>query len=198
MDVLRPALRCRQDQNGRSWASSWRETLEALLGEIPRDVCSRVASISIDGTSATTLIIDRYLRPPKTDTYLYAYRNSIFVFLIEVVFARRSATGELLWRPLLYNESCPEALERVAAMAPENHTVRSGSSTLCKLVAWWDAYDQNKETAVLLHQADWLLWLLHGRLGVTDYNNALKVAGIHLLITSHSKLRLIVLHKTSR
>ncbi|KAL8060342.1 hypothetical protein ABFX02_02G018700 [Erythranthe guttata] len=29
--------------------------------------------------------------------------------------------------------------------------------------------------AVLLHQADWLLWLLHGNLGVSDYNNALKV-----------------------
>ncbi|KAL7156567.1 hypothetical protein ABFS83_02G018500 [Erythranthe nasuta] len=29
--------------------------------------------------------------------------------------------------------------------------------------------------AVLLHQADWLLWLLHGKLGVSDYNNALKV-----------------------
>ncbi|CAA6663317.1 unnamed protein product [Spirodela intermedia] len=123
---------------------SWRETLEALLGEIPREICSHVASISIDGTSATTLIID-------------------------------SATGELLSRPLLYNESCPEALERVAAIAPENHTVCSGSSTLCKLVAWWDTHDQNKETAILLHQADWLLWLLHGKLGVTDYNNALKV-----------------------
>ena len=49
----------RQDENGKSWEKSWSETLEALLGEIPREICARVASISIDGTSATTLIMDR-------------------------------------------------------------------------------------------------------------------------------------------
>lgn len=63
----------------------------------------------------------------------------------------------------------------VQSIAPENHTVCSGSSTLCKLVSWWNTVDSNKESAALLHQADWLLWLLHGNLGVTDYNNALKV-----------------------
>ncbi|KAL8228864.1 hypothetical protein R6Q57_013764 [Mikania cordata] len=26
-----------------------------------------------------------------------------------------------------------------------------------------------------MHQSDWLLWLLHGKIGVSDYNNALKV-----------------------
>lgn len=51
----------------------------------------------------------------------------------------------------------------------------SGSSTLCKLVSWWNTNDTHKDSAVLLHQADWLLWLLHGKLGVSDYNNALKV-----------------------
>ncbi|XP_078439771.1 xylulose kinase-1 [Wolffia australiana] len=127
------------------WEKSWRNTLESLLGEIPRQICARVASISIDGTSATTMIVSR-------------------------------RTGELLARPLLYNESCPEALERVAAMASENHTVCSSSSTLCKLVSWWDSHDdKDKDDALLLHQADWLLSLLHGKLGVSDYNNALKV-----------------------
>lgn len=29
--------------------------------------------------------------------------------------------------------------------------------------------------AIVLHQADWLLSILHGQIGVTDYNNALKV-----------------------
>jgi hypothetical protein len=45
----------------------------------------------------------------------------------------------------------------------------------------------------LLHQADWLLWLLHGNLGVTDYNNALKVVltisfhlGLHTSTTCQS------------
>jgi hypothetical protein len=98
-----------------------------------------------------------------------------------------------LWRPFLYNESCSDALPKVKSIAPENHTVCAGSSTLCKLVSWWNVFDSNKDSAALLHQADWLLWLLHGNLGVTDYNNALKVVltisfhlGLHTSTTCQS------------
>uniref|UniRef100_A0A7N2MZP1 D-ribulose kinase n=2 Tax=Quercus lobata TaxID=97700 RepID=A0A7N2MZP1_QUELO len=126
------------------WVRSWKQTLFLLLEDVPFHLRQIIASISIDGTSATTMIID-------------------------------STTGEPLWRPFLYNESCSDALPVVKSIAPENHTVCSGSSTLCKLVSWWNSVDSNKESAALLHQADWLLWLLHGNLGVTDYNNALKV-----------------------
>ncbi|CAL5329023.1 unnamed protein product [Camellia sinensis] len=126
------------------WLLSWKVTLHSLLEDVPINLRPLIASISIDGTSATTVIID-------------------------------SATGDPLCRPLLYNESCPDALPAVKSIAPANHTVCSGSSTLCKLVSWWNSNDSNKESALLLHQADWLLWLLHGKLGVSDYNNALKV-----------------------
>uniref|UniRef100_A0A6N2L6R8 Carbohydrate kinase FGGY N-terminal domain-containing protein n=1 Tax=Salix viminalis TaxID=40686 RepID=A0A6N2L6R8_SALVM len=126
------------------WVRSWRAALFSLLEDIPIHLRPLVASISIDGTSATTLIVD-------------------------------SNTGEPLWRPFLYNESCPDALPTVKSVAPANHTVCSGSSTLCKLVSWWNIEGSNKKSALLLHQADWLLWLLHGKLGVSDYNNALKV-----------------------
>ncbi|CAI9103732.1 OLC1v1002270C1 [Oldenlandia corymbosa var. corymbosa] len=126
------------------WLSSWRSTLFSLLEDVPVGLRSRIASISIDGTSATTMIIN-------------------------------SKTGKPLSKAFLYNESCGDALPMVKSIAPENHTVCSGSSTLCKLVYWWNSSDANKESAVLMHQADWLLWLLHGKLGVSDYNNALKV-----------------------
>ncbi|KAM6581499.1 hypothetical protein CsatA_005273 [Cannabis sativa] len=127
------------------WALSWKTTLFLLLEDVPSHLRETIAAISIDGTSATTLIID-------------------------------SNTGEPLWRPFLYNESCPDALPAVKSIAPENHTVCSSSSTLCKLVSWWEREaGSNKKSAVLLHQADWLLWLLHGKMGVSDYNNALKV-----------------------
>ncbi|KAM7262958.1 hypothetical protein ACFE04_000641 [Oxalis oulophora] len=116
--------------------SSWKTTLFSLLNDVPLHHRPLIQSISIDGTSSTTLIIDR---------------------------------------PLLYNESCPDALPTVKSIAPANHTVCSGSSTLCKLVSWWNTNDLRKESAVLMHQADWLLWLLHGKIGVSDYNNALKV-----------------------
>ncbi|KAB1207360.1 hypothetical protein CJ030_MR7G017456 [Morella rubra] len=126
------------------WTSSWKSTLFLLLEDVPFDLRELIASITIDGTSATTIIVD-------------------------------STTGEPLCRPFLYNESCSDALPIVKGIAPANHTVCSGSSTLCKLVSWWNMVDANKTFAALLHQADWLLWLLHGKLGVTDYNNALKV-----------------------
>ncbi|KVH95991.1 Carbohydrate kinase, FGGY, C-terminal [Cynara cardunculus var. scolymus] len=126
------------------WVQSWKTTLFSLLESIPITLRSLITSISIDGTSATTLILD-------------------------------GKTGEALARPLLYNESCPDALPIVKSIAPPNHTVCSGSSTLCKLISWWISSHSNKESAVLMHQADWLLWLLHGKIGVSDYNNALKV-----------------------
>ncbi|KAK4342967.1 hypothetical protein RND71_038783 [Anisodus tanguticus] len=126
------------------WIRSWKDSLFLLLDDVPVSLRPVVASIAIDGTSATTIIID-------------------------------STSGDPLCRPYLYNESCPDALPLVKSIAPPKHTVCSGSSTLCKLVSWWNSCDSSKESAVLLHQADWLLWLLHGKLGVSDYNNALKV-----------------------
>lgn len=126
------------------WLRSWKETLFSLLEDVPADLRPYVASISIDGTSATTVILD-------------------------------STTEEPLSKAFLYNESCPDALPTVKSIAPPNHTVCSESSTLCKLVSWWNSYESSKKSAVLLHHADWLLWLLHGKLGVSDYNNALKV-----------------------
>lgn len=126
------------------WTHSWKTTLFSLLEDVPVHLRPLIASISLDGTSATTLIID-------------------------------SKTGEPLARPYLYNESCPDALPVVKSIAPVNHTVCSGTSTLCKLVSWWNNKKSYEKSTILLHQADWLLWLLHGQLGVSDYNNALKV-----------------------
>ncbi|XP_027355354.1 D-ribulose kinase isoform X2 [Abrus precatorius] len=64
------------------WVRSWKETLSSLLEDVPLELRRHIASISIDGTSATTIIVD-------------------------------SDTGEPLWRPFLYNESCPDALPMV-------------------------------------------------------------------------------------
>ncbi|ONM20495.1 xylulose kinase-1 [Zea mays] len=128
------------------WASSWRAALFQLLADVPPAHRPSVSSISIDGTSATALIVD-------------------------------SETGELLGGPFLYNEGFPDALPAVESVAPANHTVCSPTSTLCKLVSWWAASGGAAAgAAVLMHQSDWLLWLLHGRPGgVSDYNSALKV-----------------------
>lgn len=170
----------RKSEETVDWVKSWRTTLFSLLEDIPVSLRPAVASISIDGTSATTMIVDRLdLFYGKLFVCLLVYLLFYFQHNIHLSFLF-SETGESLCRPFLYNQSCPEALPTVKAIAPANHTVCSASSTLCKLVSWWSSRDTPKTSSVLLHQADWLLWLLHGKLGVSDYNNALKV---HLYIT---------------
>ncbi|XWS62730.1 hypothetical protein CRYUN_Cryun06bG0035900 [Craigia yunnanensis] len=100
----------RKKEETMDWAWPWKTTLFSLLEYVPLHLRPLIAPVSLDGTSATTLIID-------------------------------SNTGEPLARPYLYNESCPDALPVVKSIASVNHTVS----------------------------------LLRGQLGVSDYNNVLKV-----------------------
>ncbi len=65
-------------------------------------------------------------------------------------------------------------------MAPSSHTATASTSTLCKLLTWdqqgvWQAAAGRGSDPGLLHQADWLASLLHGRRDVTDWNNCLKL-----------------------
>jgi len=50
-------------KNGEShdWVRSWKETLFLLFEDIPLNLRKHIVSISIDGTSATTIIVDRYM-----------------------------------------------------------------------------------------------------------------------------------------
>jgi sugar (pentulose or hexulose) kinase len=94
--------------------------------------------------------------------------------------------------PILYNDARGAAVtERLRAIAPDNHTVLSATSSLAKLL-WWqegglEAHPTKQfslcgtgilpvvEKLYFLHQADWLAFLLHGKLGISDYHNALKL-----------------------
>lgn len=85
------------------------------------------------------------------------------------------ATGSPITEPLLYNDSRGrEVLDRVRAIAPENHVVVSATSSLAKLW-WWQQQPYFQKARYLMHQADWLAYLLHGKLGISDYHNALKL-----------------------
>ncbi|MBD2242905.1 FGGY-family carbohydrate kinase [Nostoc sp. FACHB-888] len=77
--------------------------------------------------------------------------------------------------PLLYNDargSC--VLEDLRNIAPPNHIVLSATSSLAKLL-WMRQQPSFSEARYFLHQADWLAFLLHGQLGISDYHNALKL-----------------------
>ena len=77
--------------------------------------------------------------------------------------------------PILYNDARGAAVtERLRAIAPDNHTVLSATSSLAKLL-WFQDFREETAPTVFLHQADWLAWMLHGKLGISDYHNALKL-----------------------
>ncbi len=132
-------------------ADSWRMVLLELIHQIPRALRSRLQRIAIDATSATVLLCDW--------------------------------AGKPLLLPLLYNDARAVAeLENLQKIAPANHVVLSASSSLAKLLwlshereAGISSQDSRGSAGYLMHQADWLAFLLHGQLGISDYHNSLKL-----------------------
>ena len=143
------------------WANVWRETLFALIAQIPAEIRQQIRSIAINGTSSTVLLCN--------------------------------AEGQPLDQPIFYHDDRGKAvLDWVKSIAPANHTVVSATSSLAKLL-WWMSQNLGEQSiatrietqsgdwtiahppSFFLHQADWLAFLLHGKLGISDYHNALKL-----------------------
>ncbi|MEG4272980.1 MULTISPECIES: FGGY-family carbohydrate kinase [unclassified Microcoleus] len=153
--------------------SVWQNALWAVIEQIPPTIRNQVRAIALDGTSSTVMLCN-------TD-------------------------GIPVCEPILYNDARGAAVtERLRAIAPDNHTVLSATSSLAKLL-WWQEGGLEAQpllpttqlslcgtgilpvslcgTGILpvveklyfLHQADWLAFLLHGKLGISDYHNALKL-----------------------
>ncbi len=135
------------------WFGIWTAALEDLLTQLDREVRQNLRTIAIDGTSATVFLCDR--------------------------------DGQPWGEPLMYNDDRSRCvLDRVAAIAPKNHPTRSATSSLAKLI-WLlergaipdeenQPNSQSRSPYTFCHQADWLAFQLHGILGISDYNNALK------------------------
>ncbi|BAZ41152.1 putative sugar kinase, FGGY family protein [Calothrix sp. NIES-4101] len=83
--------------------------------------------------------------------------------------------GKPLGTPLLYSDARGASLlEQLQKIAPANNTVLSATSSLVKLL-WFSQLEFFSQAKYFLHQADWLGFLLHGQLGISDYHNALKL-----------------------
>lgn len=138
-------------------AFDWQSTLWTLLDRLPHNCRQQIQAIAIDGTSSTTLLCD--------------------------------TSGQPVLPPLMYND--PQArdwLSAIAPSAPAHHITLSATSGLAKL-CWLvvqrgrqnrerqDRAKQNSadEGGYCLSQADWLGFLLHGQLGISDYHNCLKL-----------------------
>ncbi|MGB3532390.1 MAG: FGGY-family carbohydrate kinase [Microcoleaceae cyanobacterium] len=137
------------------WPSIWKTTLFNLLQKIPQKLCRQVSRIAINGTSATVLLCNHAGVPIKA--------------------------------PIFYNDGRgAEVMHQVRAIAPPNHPVQSATSSLAKLL-WWHqtklttkyskltTNQADNQPLYFLHQADWLGFLLHGKLGISDYHNTLKL-----------------------
>lgn len=125
-------------------ADEWRQTLWALLDQLPLTVRQKIAAIAVNGTSATVLLCDRQHQP--------------------------------LVPPLLYND----ARGAIPSVAPVTSPAHSRTSSLSKALWWYQnlSTDILNKAYYLVHQADWISSLLHGQLGISDYNNALKLGYI--------------------
>jgi len=136
---------------GGGLSTIWQQALFSLIEQIPQELRLEIRSISINGTSSTVLLCD--------------------------------IAGNPIDEPILYNDARGvEVLDKVREIAPPNHTVISATSSLAKLL-WWEekippspsCEGGDKRRFYFLHQADWLAFLLHGKLGISDYHNALKL-----------------------
>jgi D-ribulokinase len=85
------------------------------------------------------------------------------------------AQAQPLHPPLMYDDtSAHEVVKTLATIAPIGHCVLSASSSLAKLL-WLSQQVDWSAARYFLHQADWLAFLLHGQLGISDYHNSLKL-----------------------
>lgn len=85
-------------------------------------------------------------------------------------------SGTVITSPMIYSDACKsEILEQVKKVAPLQHSVCSATSSFAKLISLFVNEKFCSSLIYFLHQADWLSYLLHGKLGVSDYHNALKL-----------------------
>lgn len=110
----------------------------------------------------------------------FALRNSLHAIAINGTSATVlicDTEGEALCAPLLYHDArAGMEAATLAQIAPRDHVTTAPTSGLAKLL-WLSRQAEFAGAAFFLHQADWLAFLLHGQLGVSDYHNALKSGG---------------------
>ncbi len=84
--------------------------------------------------------------------------------------------GKVVSPPMIYSDTCEsEVFTQVKKFAPPQHLACSATSSFAKLLSLTQYLEQGSQEFYFLHQADWLGYLLHGKLGVSDYHNVLKL-----------------------
>lgn len=135
---------------------AWMESIAVLL-QGAADYLPSVASICFSGTSASCLLVDNI-------------NNT------------NNSTGTVTRRPCMYDYHVLQhhpiygmrALERIQTFAPPQHTTRSPTSSLAKLLTWQEESRLTSKEA-LAHQADFVAQQFLGRSVSSDWHNCLKL-----------------------
>ncbi len=154
---------------------------------------SGARAIVIDENEQIQFEINCLFADLKLDDLIQLWQRSLYYLLDTIPLSFRQQTeriaingtsatvllcderGNPIASPLLYDDGRGiQVLEKLQKIAPPNHLVCSPTSSLAKIL-WWAETLIIKQAAYFLHQADWLAFLLHGKLGISDYHNALKL-----------------------
>lgn len=125
---------------------AWQSALFKVLAALPPDLSPQIGRIALDGTSGTVLLCNEQ--------------------------------GQPLAPALMYNDDRGKTvLPQAKALVPVDSPACSATSSLAKLL-WWQAHlapARWQQGRYMLHQVDWLSAHLHGRWGLSDYHNSLKL-----------------------
>lgn len=154
--------------------SGARATVIDLDGEVQGEVADQFRAVDGQVLTATweaTLfrLIEQLAAPLRARVRAIAIDGTSSTVLL------CNAEGQPLCPPLLYNDGrAVTEVETLQRIAPPGHVVLSATSSLAKLL-WLSQQPEFATARYFMHQADWLAYLLHGKAGVSDYHNSLKL-----------------------
>lgn len=139
----------REEQSPEGWWQSCLRSLTTLFAEVKRIIdLKNIAAASVTSTSGTVIPIDSN-HIPLHNAIMYS--------------DKRSADAGLL---------CQKMALRYH---PDGYTGFNASSGLSKMVWFAQTYpNKTKKIANWIHAADYIIGMLSGQWGITDYTNALK------------------------
>lgn len=160
----------------------WRDALFEVLGTIPLTVRRHLRAIAINGTSSTVLWCDAQGHPVESPLLYNDDRGQSVLGILRaiapphhLVLSPTSSLAKLLWWSCqsLVNQRDTIDPQRTAPYPLSHHPSETGEFS--EQTFPFDIPRQTLPSGYFLHQADWLAFLLHGKLGISDYHNSLKL-----------------------